>query len=103
LSVRLEVQITHRARQQIQAASVWWRENRPAAPNAVAEDLARAFELVALHPEIGAVARNRRLSGVRRILIGRLRYHLYYRVAGTPPRVEVLAFWHATRGSSPLA
>jgi len=101
LSARLEVRITHRARHQIQVASTWWRENRPAATHALAEDLGRALELIALHPEIGGVARNPRLAGVRRILLGRVRYHLYYRVAGSPERIEVLAFWYASRSTSP--
>jgi hypothetical protein len=36
---------------------------------------------------------------VQRFHLSRISYHLYYRVRGD--RVEVLAFWHASRGSGP--
>jgi len=65
LSARLAVKVTLRARQEIRVAAAWWRENRAAAPSAISEDLEQAFELVAVHPEIGAVARNTRLGRER--------------------------------------
>jgi hypothetical protein len=37
------------------------------------------------------------LRGVRRVHLARIRYHLYYRA--TSSAVEVLAFWHARRGT----
>jgi plasmid stabilization system protein ParE len=102
LTVRREVKVTRRAAVDIRAAAAWWAENRSGAPAALREELARAFELLATHPEIGAVARNPRLAGIRRILLARVRYHLYYRVVTNPPAVEILALWHASRGSTPL-
>jgi hypothetical protein len=38
---------------------------------------------------------------VRRVLLSRVSYFLYYRVNRTSGSVEVLAFWHARRGSGP--
>ena len=49
----------------------------------------------------GARARSERLPGVRRILLSRVRYHLYYRVNEESRQVEVLALWHARRGGGP--
>lgn len=47
----------------------------------------------------GSRATRSKLAGVRRIHLSLIRYFLYYRVhAG---RVEVLAFWHSSRGKSP--
>jgi plasmid stabilization system protein ParE len=69
----------------------------------VAEELEQAFELLATEPRIGAVARNSKLEAVRRVHLSRIRYHLYYRVRERQETVEVLAFWHSSRGSEPLS
>jgi plasmid stabilization system protein ParE len=39
------------------------------------------------------------MSGVRRVLISRIHYYVYYRVKGDA--VQVLAFWHSSRGRGP--
>ena len=41
------------------------------------------------------------LPGVRRVLLARVRYHLYYRLR-TNGSVDVVACWHTSRGASPL-
>ena len=92
---RPPLRVTARAQSEIRLAARWWAENRPAAPQAFREDLAAAFSLVRAQPRIGALARNARLGGVRRIYLARLRYHLYYRER--EESVDVLAFWHASR------
>jgi len=98
----LSVDFTRRAAAQTEAANVWWRKNRPHAPDALHEELAEAVQLVALQSEIGATARNIKLAGVRRVLLSRVRYHLYYRIVEGPPRsVEVLSLWHTSRGGNP--
>lgn len=91
------------AARQIREAATWWHANRPLAPDAVAEELEQAFELLATEPRLGAVARNRKLEGVRRVHLSRIRYYLYYRVRDPQETVEVLAFWHSSRGSGPLS
>jgi plasmid stabilization system protein ParE len=79
----------------------WWRLNRPKAPEAVREELDRAFSLLTLQPHIGARARSERLAGVRRLLLSRVRHHVYYRVDEARHQVEVLALWHANRDRGP--
>jgi plasmid stabilization system protein ParE len=97
----LPVEVSDLAAAQIRAAETWWRLNRPKAPNAIREDLERASSFIAVQPQAGARARNANLPGVRRLLLARTRYHLYYRQIEAPKRMEVLAFWHASRGSNP--
>jgi plasmid stabilization system protein ParE len=97
----LSIEVSDLAKAQIRAADEWWRANRPAAPNAIREELERASRLIAVQPGVGARARNLSLVGVRRLLLARIRYHLYYRVATDPDRIEVLAFWHSSRGGAP--
>jgi len=99
---RLEVSFTPRASRHVAKAKDWWLRNRTKAPQALREDLDKALDLISTHPYIGEVARNVRLAGVHRVYLNRVRYFLYYRVHGDPPvSIEVLAFWHASRGSGP--
>jgi plasmid stabilization system protein ParE len=97
----LPVVVTASAASAITEAKEWWAQNRASAATPLADDLERAFELIAAHPAIGARATNVSLSGVRRVHIARIRYHLYYRVSPTGDNIEVLAFWHTSRGSDP--
>jgi plasmid stabilization system protein ParE len=97
----LHIEVSDFARAQIRAAQDWWRVNRPKAPDAIREELERASLLLSVQPEMGARARNISLAGVRRLHLARVRYYVYYRVVTDPDRIEVLAFWHESRGSSP--
>lgn len=91
--------VTVRAAGEIAAADVWWAAHRPAAPGATRDEVERAFALLSIHPGIGAAAVGPRVLGVRRIHLSRIRYHLYYRASGD--LIEVLAFWHSSRGAPP--
>lgn len=102
MSEKLRVEFTPSALRQVEQAARWWRDNRSKAPEALQNDLASALELIASQPGVGAIARNTRLTGVRRVSLNRIGYHLYYRVHGEPPQsLQVVAFWHASRGSIP--
>jgi len=95
----LRIEITSDAQSQIVAAAEWWTENRPAAPDAVFQEVDRILRLLAVQPGLGAEARQATLSGVRRVLLSRIHYHVYYRVTGDT--LQILAFWHASRGHGP--
>jgi plasmid stabilization system protein ParE len=97
----LPIKVTRRAAREIAKACDWWDANRPAARGAVRQEIARVFRLIALQPEVGAGAMNAKLSGVRRVHLTRVHYHLYYRVRSDPPAVEILALWHTSRGTGP--
>jgi len=97
----LDIDLSDLARAQIRAAEQWWRLNRPKAPNAIREELERASSIISLQPEAGARARNLSLPGVRRLHLARIRYYIYYWLLTDPDRIEILAFWHESRGSAP--
>lgn len=101
MSRPLPIEVSDLAKAHLRAAEEWWRLNRPAAPNAIREELERASLLISVRPGIGARARNVSLPGVRRLHLDRVRYYVYYRVVTNPEQVEILAFWHASRGSGP--
>ena len=93
----LRIEITDNARAQISTAAAWWAKNRPAAPDAIRDELDRTLDLLRVQPAIGTIARRASLPEVRRVTLSRVRYCVYYRVAGGA--IQVLAFWHASRGS----
>ena len=95
----VEVRISRRALAQVRDAARWWKRNRPSAPGAIDQELAKAIDLISAQPGIGARADDVDLARVRRIRLDRVGYLLYYSAA--PERVEILAFWHVRRGSSP--
>lgn len=97
----LPVEVTSLAARHVREAEAWWRVNRTAAPNAIRQELQRAFALIATHQHIGGRATNVRLPNVRRIYLPRIKYHLYFHVVEDPARVQVVALWHARRGDGP--
>lgn len=101
MSEKLPIRIVRTAADQIVGASAWWDVHRPKAPGAFREEIERVLALLATQPWIGTKAGNVALAGVRRIHLSRVHYHLYYRVRESPRVVEILALWHASRGSGP--
>lgn len=99
MNTPLRIEITDNAQSQISAAAAWWDQHRPAAPGAIHEELDRVLDLLRVQPDIGTLARRATLSGVRRVTLSRIRYYVYYRVARDA--LQVLAFWHTSRGSGP--
>jgi plasmid stabilization system protein ParE len=93
----LTVAFTARATKQTRRALAWWRENRSAAPDLLEQELRSVLALVAVAPTLGAIARDTRIKEVRRVLLRRTRYHVYYRVDAALGRLEVLALWHTSR------
>lgn len=70
------------------------------APELLRQELERAFTLIATEPRVGSPALDKGLEGVRRLFLDRVRYHVYYRL-GRDDVIEILAFWHTSRGGGP--
>ena len=62
---RLKLTVWDRAARQIEEANDWWRANRQGSPEALSDELVRAFDLISLQPGVGIPARSERLRGVR--------------------------------------
>jgi plasmid stabilization system protein ParE len=97
----VRIEVVPRAQRQIRAAVEWWTRNRPAAPHAITEELRRIFRLLKAQPNIGAIGMHPRVVGVRRVRLDRVRHDLYYRTEETRAVIEILAFWHMSRGRQP--
>ena len=99
MRMALRVRVSARAAKQIGRSAEWWFANRPSAPGAVARDVGESLALLAEQPGIGSNCEGARVSGVRRLYLGRIGYFIYYReISGS---LEVLALWHASREKKP--
>ena len=101
MSVVLNLRVVDQAATQIEEIADWWRINRTKAPDAVHEELVRAFDLIMRQPEAGRPQQHSKLPHLRRLLLGRIRMHLYYQVDSASSLVEVLALWQVNRGTGP--
>jgi plasmid stabilization system protein ParE len=95
----LVVVFQRRATRDAEEIDAWWRENRPAAEGLFAHELDRMLAVVSLLPSLGAPARSERVRDVRRVVLRRTRYFVYYRVR--VDTLQVLAIWHSARGEAP--
>jgi plasmid stabilization system protein ParE len=87
--------VSKRAQNQLARAALWWSKNRDKAPEAFDEDLAEAYASLIATPRMGQPIPSRK-GGLRRVLLPRIRYYLYYGITGDGD-IEVTAFWHASR------
>jgi len=99
VSEPLHIRISPQALSQIEEAADWWATHRPAAPGAIRQDIAEILAVLVLQPGVGMPTRRGRVKGLRRVTLDRVHYYLYYRVADGA--LEVLAFWHTSRGRLP--
>ncbi len=97
----LKFSIDSRANRHIREAAQWWTRNRTKAPTAFVEELEAAFALIEELPYAGEPVSHSRISGLRRVLLGRVQYHLYYVLSEDGEAIEILALWHASRGKGP--
>jgi plasmid stabilization system protein ParE len=98
----VKVRVSKRAQSQIERAAHWWDEHRDLAPQAFDEDIAKAFLpflLLGAEPLIGTPVPNRKVRGLRRFHLARIHYHFCYRIRRR--NVEVIAFWHTSKGTVP--
>lgn len=91
------VVIVRTARAQITAERRRWRQHYPV--SWLDDDLEKAISALAGNPEAGSA--DPRYADVRRILLQRTRFYLYYRVDRVKRIVRISAFWHTSRGSGP--
>jgi plasmid stabilization system protein ParE len=97
----LPIEIEPPAQRQIDEADEWWQVNRTAAPNAIRDDFESAAKMLAMNPNIGRRSVKTKRRNVRQVFLHRVGYIVYYRVTGSPPRLQIIAFWHSSRSKGP--
>jgi plasmid stabilization system protein ParE len=98
---RYEVRVAPRAQAQIDEVAAWWKTNRQTAPMLVVDEFEAATERLTVAPLSGAVYRRTTFRSVRRLLLPRIRYHIYYEVFDATGLVRIVVFWHAARRRGP--
>jgi plasmid stabilization system protein ParE len=91
------VEFADEAKEHAARIDAWWRTNRRAAPDLFTSELDRASLALGDNPGLGLRYEPR--PGVRRLLLSRTRYHVYF--VEEHDRVLVVAVWGANRGRGP--
>jgi plasmid stabilization system protein ParE len=85
---------------QADAIDSWWRANRAGSPTLFREELEAALERLEQAPFASALYEHEgQPSTLRRLLLPRCRYFVYFEVDGD--YISVLAVWHTSRGQGP--
>jgi plasmid stabilization system protein ParE len=74
----MKLQISRRALRQIDRIHAWWTDNRSEARSLFLDELDAAVRLLRDHPEAGLVYAAHRSGFIRRVLLSRVDFHLYY-------------------------
>ena len=97
----VRVKLSRRAEKQVREIQRWWKNNRPAAPRLFREELGHAIEALVQSPLQGVPFLEPEVPGLRRLLLMRTSYHLYYSIHDEGAVVVIEAVWHAARGKGP--
>ncbi len=101
MTASFPIHITEIAALQIRDAADWWHANRPAAPDLLGDELEAAFRLLTFQPLAGTEVHDSPKPGIRRVLLRKSQYQLYYLIDTRLGAVVILAFWSSRRHSLP--
>lgn len=96
----MKVRYTNRAARDIERIATRWRTERPSASMLFEDEVDAALDLLESSPEIGVGYTTKKGRLVRRVLLERTHYHLYYEVIDDE-ELRVLAVWGTQRGRGP--
>ncbi len=85
---RFRVVVSKIARRQARAIASWWERNRLAAPALFKHEFGQAVQQLREAPFLALLGEIER-PGIRRILLAKTRYHLYFRINEGESRVEI--------------
>jgi plasmid stabilization system protein ParE len=98
---RYEVVLAPAAQTQARKVAAWWRDNRPAARDLFDGEMAAVLDRLAEAPNAGRPYRMIRNRQIRRILMARTSYNVYFEVQEERALVRIVAVWRAARGHGP--
>jgi len=96
----VKLEISKRARRQIEKIQGWWSENR-AARSLFLDELAAAERQLRTNPELGSAYSEQKTGTVRRVLLPKTHHHLYYRYRADRDELTVLCVWGAPKERGP--
>ena len=98
---RRQVELSPEARRHVRVIEAWWAANRRAAQNLFADELEAAVARLETTPASGRPYPHPTVAGVRRLLLPRTRYGVYYLLDEDGLVVRIHAIWHTSREGGP--
>lgn len=95
------VGISDEAEKQVYEIDDWWRENRRSNPSLFLDELVEAINLLSTLPDIGTPFGKAKRRGVRRLLLRRSQYWVYYFYHRNRGMVYILSVWSTAREGDP--
>ena len=95
----MAIRFTKRAERSIERIDDWWRVDRRSSPDLFWQELNAAIDTLRTFPEAGIEYKTRRGNTVRRLLLERSKYRVYYELRDQD--VFILLVWGATRERGP--
>ena len=99
--MKARVSTTAAADSQVFMATTWWRANRPAAPYLVEEELTAAIAQLEEQPESGTPFPRPKYPDLRKLVLPRTRYFVFYTYDAAKSEVMIRVLWSAWRGRLP--
>ncbi len=98
--MKYQVKIAEQALQEYEIGVAWWHVHRERTPSLLETEFLEAVGILSVQPEIGVLSSDN--ADVRRVLLRKSRYSIYYRVNRLEQQVEILSFWHNSREQPPI-
>lgn len=95
------VELSKRARREAFEVRAWWRQNRTAAPHLFEDELADALVMLQEHPEAGTAFPRPSFPKLRKYVLQRTRYHVYFEYDADKGEIYVHSVWSSVRGTFP--
>ncbi len=96
----MKLEILEEARAQYRRQNAWWRQHRDA-KTLFAEEFLAALRHLRNAPESGSLYARKRGRTIRRWLMPKTKYHIYYRFDRRLDLVIIYSVWGARRGVGP--
>jgi plasmid stabilization system protein ParE len=98
---RYGVVLAPAAQAQARKIAGWWRENRPSVPDLFDDEIEAMLDRLGDAPNTGLSYRTVRNRLIRRALMARTSYNVYFETDEERAMVRIVAVWHAARGRGP--
>jgi plasmid stabilization system protein ParE len=97
----VKIEIGKRASRQVERASSRWQQYRPNAPFLFEQELEEGLRVLLAMPKVGVPYALARRPGLRRLLLPKTEYHVYYSLERGETVIVIHSVWGARRGHAP--
>lgn len=95
------IRFARRTLHELDRLEAWCKDHQPARWPLFTAELDQVIQLLRESPELGHSYVGARAQGVRRILLEKAQYYVYYRYLRAKARIDVLSIWSTRRSRPP--